>query len=73
MKNLKFSALAQNALNERKMNSLAGGNMCCCACNSNCSIDNGTANNAGNLNSKRDKDEDTGNGSIFLDPVDVPS
>jgi len=51
MKNLKFSALAQNALNERKMNSLAGGLGCGCACSSNCSIDNGNANNAGNLHS----------------------
>ena len=43
MKTLKFSALAQNALNEREMNALAGGNVCGCACRSNSTMDNGTA------------------------------
>ena len=52
MKTLKFSALAQNALNEREMNALAGGNVCGCACRSNSTMDNGTANHAGNLSSK---------------------
>lgn len=39
MKSLKFSALAQNALNEREMNALAGGNVCGCACRSNSTMD----------------------------------
>jgi len=66
MKNLKFSALAQNALNERKMNSLTGGSACGCACRSNSSIDNGTANRDSGKHS-----EDMDGGSIFLPEVIV--
>ena len=67
MKTLKFSALAQNALNEREMNALAGGNVCGCACRSNSTMDNGTANHAGNLSSKGSMTEMV----YFLDPVIV--
>lgn len=48
----KFQALAQSAMNEREMKSLSGGNVCGCACRNNSSMDNGSANHAGNLNSK---------------------
>ena len=54
MKTLKFSALAQNALNEREMRS-------------NSTMDNGTANHAGNLSSKGSMTEMV----YFLDPVIV--
>lgn len=67
MKTLKFSALAQNALDEREMNALAGGNVCGCACRSNSTMDNGTANHAGNLSSKGSMTEMV----YFLDPVIV--
>lgn len=66
-KNLKFSALAQKALNEREMQSLSGGNVCGCACRSNSTMDNGTANHAGNLSSKGSITELT----FFLDTVEV--
>jgi natural product precursor len=46
----KFQSLAQSAMNEREMRSLSGGNVCGCASNS--TMDNGSANHAGNLNSK---------------------
>lgn len=48
----KFQSLAQSAMNEREMRSLSGGNVCGCACRSNSTMDNGSANHAGNLNSK---------------------
>ena len=48
----KFQSLAQSAMNEREMKSLSGGNVCGCACRSNSTMDNGSANHAGNLNSK---------------------
>lgn len=48
----KFQSLARNAMNEREMRSLSGGNVCGCACRSNSTMDNGSANHAGNLNSK---------------------
>jgi len=47
-----FRALAQSALNEREQKSLSGGNVCGCACRSNSTMDNGSANHAGNLNSR---------------------
>lgn len=52
MKTLKLSALARNALNEREVSALAGGNVCGCACRTNSTMDDGTANHAGNLSSK---------------------
>lgn len=67
MKKLKFNTLAQHALNEREMNSLAGGNVCGCACRTNATMDNGTANHAGNLSSKGSMTEM----DYFLDPVVV--
>lgn len=48
----KYQDLAQSAMNEREMKSLSGGNVCGCACRSNSTMDNGSANHAGNLNSK---------------------
>lgn len=48
----KFQSLAQSAMNEREMRSLSGCNVCGCVCRSNSIMDNGSANHAGNLNSK---------------------
>lgn len=67
MNKLKLNALAQNALNEREMNSLVGGNECGCACRHNSTMDNGTANHANNLSSKGSITELT----FFLDNVTV--
>ena len=43
----KFQSLARSAMNEREMRSLSGGNVCGCACRSNSTMDNGSANHAG--------------------------
>ena len=42
----KFQDTAQSAMNEREMKSLSGGNVCGCACRSNSTMDNGSANHA---------------------------
>lgn len=42
----KFQSLARSAMNEREMRSLSGGNVCGCACRSNSTMDNGSANHA---------------------------
>lgn len=52
MKTLKLSSLTQNALSEREMNAYVGGNECGCACSSNSTMANGSANYNGNLSSK---------------------
>ena len=66
MKTLKFSALAQNALNYLNYDVTAL-SVCGCACRSNSTMDNGTANHAGNLSSKGSMTEMV----YFLDPVIV--
>ena len=66
----KFQSLAQSAMNEREMKSLSGGNVCGCACRSNSTMDNGSANHAGNLNSKGATMSEM---TYFLDEVVVPA
>lgn len=68
MKCLKLNALAKNALSEREMNSLSGGNACGCACRYVSTADNGNANHAGNKNSK---DASITEMTFFLDEVVV--
>lgn len=48
----KMSELAKMAMSEREMNSFAGGATCGCACSSAATMDNGSANHAGDLHSK---------------------
>lgn len=67
MKDFNFEALSNRELSEREMNSLSGGNVCGCGCQSNSNYDNGTANHAGNKSSDLPMDKLT----FYLDEVVV--
>lgn len=67
LQRIKLNKLAENSLANREMKELKGGNVCTCGCHyvnsgGSSSLDNGSANNAGNLQSY-------GGGSPFLDDV----